>query len=520
MKLQKILSIILSLFFAAVLCFLGIKNKDIFTEKFKAAVDSAKSDADLQKELSAVEPALKEKFSYKDEAADIYGLGLMALNKKAVGNCEYLKLKSGETIRIEAAPEISVFYDSTMKLYDRLKAKNIPMIYMGSAEHRITEKEAAASGQSERSKVFTELYNKLRDAGIDTIDPNEEITDIDAYFINDVHYNTAYEFRIAQLISDKLKDEYGMSMPEYEKVFDINSYEITEYPFLGNTGRNSGRFLSGVDTFQSYCPKFETSMALYVYDNDSSRKGTFEQVCMNNKEFTDIYTYWITNFLQYPNGYYTVTNYTSNGPSILFVADSSMLRTMSFMSLECSKITVVDPRFISKEMLNNALQCDYDAVIVGGISSAYYAKSVFYDAEKAVSDLEVRKQEKLLGYYGMWVDTYNNAKPENKGEIVIDRSASTVTLKGWAVDADKRSGLSNMFIDVGGKIIACEFGFDRQSVVDHYDEPGFLKSGFKATFDSSLLYDKDGKLLDSISFILVGNDGTYMYEPVVYKLTE
>ena len=263
MTFERILTILLGLFFLFVICFLGLNNKDFFVESVNAAFEDVNIE-ELQSKLSSIETTMKENFSHKNQSADIYGLGLMAMNKKAVGNNECIKLKSGKTIGVFGYTNIDEYYDNIIKLNDVLKAKNIPLIYMDIPYYDATKEEAAASGYSTWRRLLTEIYTNVQTAGIDTMNPNEEISDIPPYFETDGHYRTEYDFQIARNICNKLMNQYNMDMPEYAKVFDLDNYDIKNYPFIGATARNSGRYFSGIDDFQIFHPRFETSMELFI----------------------------------------------------------------------------------------------------------------------------------------------------------------------------------------------------------------------------------------------------------------
>lgn len=521
MKYEKILSIILSIFFAALLCFLGIKNKDTFIENVKSAFTSEKSGAELQKELNSTEAIIKEKFLYKKQAADIYGLGLMALNKNVVGNFEFMKVNGGSTMRFEDAIDTEHFYNEMIELNNYLKEKDTPLIYMNIPFKSLTENEAEANGYIGYYNSLTDLYNKLQAEGIDTIYLGDEITtDETPYIKSDGHLHTDFEFETARIICDRLMNKYGYDIPEYDKVFDKNNYDIKDYPFLGAMSRNSGRYFSGVDTFQIFHPKYDTAMNMYVYDNNVQKSGTYDEVCLNGYEQRDDvseYTYWIIDFLQYPNAYCDINN-DVKGPKILLITDSVMYRCASFLSLSSSNVTVIDPRFDTELLVNNALKCDYDAVVVCGLAVAFYYSELYYDAADEIEALEIADMKDAVVYHDMCIGYFNGVKQKKQGEITLDSSAEIITFDGWAVDSNSKNNLSNLYVKAGNNILTCKYGIESPGVVNRYNEPGYLNSGFTASFDASLLYDENGERLDSISFILVGNDGTYMYEPVEYKL--
>lgn len=527
MKYQKITGILLSAFFVISICFFGILNGGTIVGGIKNSFKSFADGGDLnelQKDLNEVEADVKSGFSYKTRLADIYGVGMKMLNKNIAGNFDFMKTKNGETIQffLDSHIDTENFTNEMIQLNEYLKERDIPLIYINNPERKLTDGEREFSGYGEFYAEQTEIFESLKNAGIDTVDLNEELADADGiYFNTDLHLRTEYEFLTAKLLCRRLIDNYGLDIPEFEKVFNINNYSIASYPFIGNTSRSSGRFVSGIDNFEIYHPNFPTDMNAYVYDSGLKKSGTYDDVCLNGyeqrKEHNE-YTYWVTDVMQYPKSYYEVNNRVS-GPRLLVIADSIMLRAMSFMSLASENLTVIDPRTDDGSALNNALLMDYDAVFVYGCSSNFFnSGDIFRNAEKVVSELSQKEQQNTVSYHGMFLDKYNNVKPSQKGEIEIDRNSEAVSLIGWAVDSEAESTLSGVYIKAGDNIIACKYGNNRQGVVDVYKKSGYLKSGFTANFSASLLYDENGELLDSISFILVGHDGTDFYEPVVYKL--
>lgn len=527
MKYQKVMGILLSVFFLLSICFLGIKNGRVIISGIRNSFKTFEAEGDLtelQKNINAVESSVKNDFSYKNRFADIYGIGLSVMNKKIIGNFDFMKTEHGETMQFSLDSNIDTdsFISEMSQLNDYLQKRNIPLIYVQNPERQLTDGEREVSGYGDFYAEQMKIFEYLKNAGVDTIDLNYELADEESvYFDTDIHLRTNYEFLTAQVICRRLMDNYGIEIPEYSKVFDINNYSISSYPFIGNTSRSSGRFLSGTDDFEIYHPRFPTQMNLYVYDDNSERSGDFDRVCLNGREQNDNkdeYTYWVTDVLQYPKAYYEINN-AVKGPRLLIIADSIMLRTMSFMSLASENVTIIDPRSDNGSALNNALLQNYDAVIVYGCSSNFFnAGNIFNNAQQTLSGLSRKEQQNTVSYHGMFLDKYNNVKPAQKGEIEIDRNAKAVSLIGWAVDSDAKSSLSGVYIKAGNNIIACKYGNKRQGVVDAYGEAGYLNSGFTANFSASLLYDENGELLDSIQFILVGHDGTDFYEPVEYKL--
>lgn len=109
----------------------------------------------------------------------------------------------------------------------------------------------------------------------------------------------------------------------------------------------------------------------------------------------ETYTYWITNYLRYGAGGYHVENLDSDGPSLLVICDSLCYRTLSYLSLECKNITVIDPRFIpadGTDYVKKALEDKmYDAAI--------YLHGTFYTTDHSMFDNGLCKKIINARYY-------------------------------------------------------------------------------------------------------------------------
>lgn len=90
-----------------------------------------------------------------------------------------------------------------------------------------------------------------------------------------------------------------------------------------------------------------------------------------------------------------------------------------------------------------------------------------------------------------------------------------VELIGWAADFKTRQPLSALYLQVGDQVIQCNYGIERTSVSDHYQDDNLKNTGFSVTFPELYLC---GGEVDQLVFIQVGADGAYRYEPVSYQL--
>lgn len=121
-----------------------------------------------------------------------------------------------------------------------------------------------------------------------------------------------------------------------------------------------------------------------------------------------------------------------------------------------------------------------------------------------------------IGSNGMYLDRYNNNKPETQNVISIDFNAEEVELIGWAADFKTMQPLSDLYVQVGDKVIKCEYGIERTGVATHFETDDLTNTGFTVTFPTSYL---EGGQIDHLQFIQIASDGSYRYESVIYKLS-
>lgn len=121
---------------------------------------------------------------------------------------------------------------------------------------------------------------------------------------------------------------------------------------------------------------------------------------------------------------------------------------------------------------------------------------------------------------GFLLDAINGTQIMNKQELsdYFKSDDTTFKMSGWAVDFVNQSVMGDVYLQIEENVIKGVYGIKRNDVAEYFSNDAYLHSGFTFEFDRSLLFDDNGELEDEISFVLVGKDGTFMYEPIVYKL--
>ena len=514
-------------FFILILSFFSCSNFGMFVKIFQ---DKEFSCENFSNEIQNVEEISKENFQYKNNLIDLYGMSLILLNKNVVGNFEFVRDSIGIMQRFETVPSSEKFVNNLLNLKNVLDEKGIPLIYVQMPDRtRNLSLASESSGFTFYMQRNEHMLNEIQENGIEILDFDKLIDfdptapDYSEYFFHtDVHLSTQAEFWMFQFLSDYLTTNHGIIFNNLDQASSQDDYEISEYKFLGNLSRLSGRFFTESDCFENYIPIFETNLQLVDKYGNIKRTGNFQSVVMNGHEYEsniDMYTYWITNYGNYPEPYYQYQNQmNTNGPKILIISDSILLRCISFFSLISENVTVIEPRFLEGiSYLEWALsENDYDAVIVGAASYSFFTSE--FSARTLLPDLpekNIQTADYWIGTNGLCLDTCNDMDVESD-IIEVRPEDKLIELYGWSADFNSLQPLDSLYLQVGDHIIQCEYGIKRTSVSDHYQNSDLTNTGFSATFPISYL--KNGEVKE-ISFIQISSDGQHCYEPIPFEVT-
>lgn len=135
-------------------------------------------------------------------------------------------------------------------------------------------------------------------------------------------------------------------------------------------------------------------------------------------------------------------------------------------------------------------------------------------------DLSSKKIENINWFRGVFIDAVNNSPVDNYAERIaqsINVSASVTRIVGWAVDLDKNTDVSAVYIGAGGHYFQTDYGYRRDDIPGATGVP-FTDVAFKAKIPTKYLLNDDGSLVREIVFIKLSKDKKVLYEPVRYKL--
>ena len=337
---------------------------------------------------SEVDSLFRTSIKNKNLYVDVYGLTQLALNKSMIGNFEFVKDKHGfmHMFQVDKVDETTAdnFVKEIGKLKELLDYKNIPLLYVQVPAKELEGYTGLEEGVVQNSNEIMDViiegsstnniqYLDVRDMIQEQNYPYNEV-----YLKTDIHLTTGSEFWILQNIINELESRFSLYFDNKNFILDKGNYNIVNKSMLGNLGRASGRFFTGLDNFELYYPNFTTDMVLNNYSNGLVKTGEFHNTVMNGYDSNDYNTYWVTNYLQWPSPYYNITNNNVKSNNILVLMDPMGLRTISYLSLMCNNVTILDPRYFNGAYyLEQALDSQsYDAVIVLQSTNLVYTNLV------------------------------------------------------------------------------------------------------------------------------------------------
>lgn len=369
----------------------------LFTANYKSfwnlVLQERAQNKDILQKIQAVETDFQASVDRREDFINLYGVALNALNQKIIGDFEFVKDSDGIIQLYEKQHDANGFLGSVEELKQYLDRVGTPLIYVALPDKgRNLKLDGLTFNWQMSKKVGEMLTGKVDILDVETLMESEPDAPAfsEFFFKTDLHAATCAEFWVAKLLARHLEQAYDLHFANAQTVFDLSNYAISSYDFFGGNARSAGKYFAGLDDFEIYIPDFETKLELNNPSSELTRTGDFENVMMNGyTEPTDgSYMYWVTDFAQYPSPYYRYINHAvpEDAPNVLIICDSVFLRGLSYLTLGCSGLTVLDPRtFSGTEYVESTLmEQHYDAVIMIGLDGFYYMSS--FKSPKSLPD--------------------------------------------------------------------------------------------------------------------------------------
>lgn len=337
--------------------------------------NTSRANNNIQDFRENIDKVLKNEFWEKNTIVNFYGLAEKFMGRRASNDRIYYRDSSNIMHIDRGIHDFTSFYKDNAWLSNYCREKNIPYLVVqvpekgqyGDEYSQKVDKECT-TGYIE--KLRAEIYSN-NDLYIDSFElfKNHNLVDKDIFFKTDFHCTTLAELTELEEIIKVLQSK-GVNFYNSQNVLDFensNLYEKTTRRFIGNLSSQYGEWYAGTDDFVYYLPKYETDMQRINKDGVVYKSGEFRNSMLNGLlEDNKNWKYFVIDYLDWPEPYYEIyNNLAEKGPNILVFIDSQSMRAVTYLSLMCGNVTVLDPRYFNAEnnYFDKIKNKAYDAII-------------------------------------------------------------------------------------------------------------------------------------------------------------
>ena len=338
--------------------------------------------ADPEQIITEIESGVNEQFYGRHGFIDLFGALQEMMGKREMNDFEVVQDEQGflhYTYFGEGASETIDLVESLNDSRNGIKDKSVKFMYAMTPDKFLPGYTTFSKGlpynyANETADLFLEHLQNYKIDSLDFRDGLEEsgINNADLFYKTDHHWKVETAFWGFTRLLDELREKYGLEIPNYKEVTNLDNYNQITYPnsFIGSMGRKNGVYYSGVDDFTFIYPKFQTEYAYKAITKGAKIEtyGTFDQalLCMvpfaQDRNKYDVMSDKYAGYLYGNQGIAHIKNKKVKGPKIMLVKDSFMLPLASFLSTVCSDVYLVDARYYEKSILdytNSIKNLDY-----------------------------------------------------------------------------------------------------------------------------------------------------------------
>lgn len=226
-------------------------------------------------------------------------------------------------------------------------------LYVQCPEKQLDKTYYPAGVMDYSQEKYDAIICALKESGIDYIDMQSVLSDtgndwFDYFYKSDHHWRNNAAFIAYQEICNKI-GEAGISIDE--SLITEDAYEIKEYKdiFLGSHGRMAGPLYTGLDDYELYLPRWDTSLSINIPSINESKSGSFEE-CIVHYENLESYSYDYYAYYAYLKEDYELieirNDLVADGPVVVIIRDSSAVPVASFLTSQCSELDIMDLRYL------------------------------------------------------------------------------------------------------------------------------------------------------------------------------
>lgn len=382
---KKVVSLI---FLISIVLFGAVTLKDAGSDIVAAAKENGfnrvfvnKADASLEKHFmnrygwinlnGAVQRAMGITFVPETDGTDVY------------------KLDNGDLIYTLDKTDLSGKADKIAALRDHVKEHNGAELLYVQLPFKAKNEDYPPGAQCFALENTAELLEDLREADVPVYDLYSYYLETEPDYANlfyhtDHHWKPSAALKSANLICAQAHERWGLPYNAELLQPDYYDVETMEDFFLGSLGKRVGQYYGGVDDFELYSPKGETSFSFSAdsVNGNITREGSFrdaliDQTMLQKRDYfqTNCYAAYIGGDFKINR----VVNHTAdNDTKVLLVRDSFSCALQPFLCMNYAEVTAVDLRTKSETTLYDLIDReDFDLVIIAFNPSSFEIDAQF-----------------------------------------------------------------------------------------------------------------------------------------------
>ena len=335
-----------------VILFLAVTNCQLIWDPLEKLISGEKTFDTAIKEIASNYSS--DQLKQKDGSITINGLFARLTGRRVYNNAMLLKngmLTYGVT---EASDNIPQSIKRINALSDYLQGQNIPFLYVQAPYKIPLEDTLSVTGtQFDRNSYADRTVTVLTEHGTNVLDLREYLSKtqdhIERYFYRtDHHWNPDAAFKASALIVAEIEKITGIRLDT--TCLDEEKWERHELPnwWLGTHGKRVGPLFAGTDSLIWLLPKFETKISYSVPGKNAWRKGSYEEVFIQDEMIEQKNYYHLNNFTVYRGSeapLLQLKNYSAaNNKRVLMLVESFSIPLKTYLSTVFTEVDTIDPR--------------------------------------------------------------------------------------------------------------------------------------------------------------------------------
>lgn len=364
------------IWFIVILFGFSVSNFFVNRNSIKYIIENtSRANNNIQDFRENIDKVLKNGFWKKNDIVNFYGLTEKIMGRRISNDKKYYRDSSNVMHIDRGIHNFDSFFKDINWLSEYCNAKKIPLVInqvpekgiYGDKYSKVVDGECTTN-YIDQLKEITFSNNNIYIDAFD-ISGKNNLSDTDIFFKTDFHCTTLAELTELKEIINQLQLS-GIKFYKPEQVMDFDNsenYEQFTRKFIGNLSSQYGKSYAGTDDFIYYVPKYETNMQRINKDGVVYKSGKFTDSMLNGL-YADSknWKYFITDYLNWPEPYYEIhNNLAKDGPNILVFIDSQSMRAVTYLSLMCKSVTVLDPRYFNEDnnYFDKIKNNSFDAVV-------------------------------------------------------------------------------------------------------------------------------------------------------------